>query len=1296
MKKHIFIIFVFIFVCANLFAGTFRSLNVKEGLSSRQVFQIAKDSVGFIWAYTHMGVDRYDGNEIRHYKLEGTSDSKDHILSSTVMCCDKNGTLWIALKSGKIYTYDKRTDSFGLHIDLFSSLSGLTLHNILFDDNNHLWICTSSGIYSWNEEEGLTLAGLKGKTVYCLVQRDNSVFFAGTNTHLYKLKLDEPNCTFSEEVFPSLVGVHFESLYTSGLNLFIGTFSDGMFSVNLITGKVKSFKDIIPHVPIRAFAQTKDNTLLVGADGAGVFRINIVTGELIEHYVTDEDNERSLNGNTVSDICVDEYNRIWISTSTNGISYLDPDIPDVKWMKHEQNNSNSLIANHTNVILQDSEGDYWYGTNNGVSLYQPKQGKWTHFLNGRGHGAKVVLTLCEDRRGNIWIGGYGIGVYCVQKKTGRIRQMGKKDKSGDKGIATDYIYAMYAEGDNIWLGGIEGDFTRYNIRTDAYTYYPIDCIGDIKPVGDGSSLMLAGCNGLAFFDKSTGKTQWHHEFGNITLRFPVRCLLQSSIGDIWMGTDGDGLIRFNPDTEQAKSYTTSDGLASNSINSLLEDNEGRIWFNTEKELYCMDLTQNIIISANDFLDISWGYYNPNSALKLSDGNLVFGTAEGALLFTPSFNLEQNNTVNLIFTDFKLLYQSVKAGMGSPLEKNINDTQNIRLKYVQNSFSISFSAINFMASHKIRYEYMLENFIDEWKGTNSVQSVNYMDLSPGKYVFRLRAFDKYTGQLLGKRDLDIVINPPYWITGWALLLYAISFSAFIYLLIQFRKHKVNEDRIKERIDSFISIAHDIRTPISLIKAPLSELEMQSDLSDVSKKKVAVAARNVEKLFTMITQLLDLQRTEKYPGSLKVVLVDIKVYMEEKISGFRIAARQKEIDLQLEVEADMPLIWLDREKMDHIIDNLLSNALKYTEKGTIGITVKKASKKWSIEVRDTGIGIPQDEQNNIFHEYYRAKNVVNSQETGVGIGLMITRRLVQQHHGTISFDSVEGVGTTFVVTFPQKIKSAEVIVVETVENGMKTTSRVDTPQKVDCADKDVLLLIEDDKDMREYLTDSLSSEYKVVMAMDGGQGLEMAKEMNPDIIISDIVMPVLQGDELCRMLKSSVDTSHIPIILLTALNERENIILGLEAGATDYIIKPFDLSVLKVRLRNILQSRQHLRETVLSMDTVIEETAYTTQLDKEFLDKVMEVVNTELANSELSINDFCRMLGMSRTSVYNKIKTLTGQGPNDFIRIVRLNKAKELLLSRKYAIGEVSSMVGFSDPKYFSTCFKKQFGISPSKI
>ena len=749
--------------------------------------------------------------------------------------------------------------------------------------------------------------------------------------------------------------------------------------------------------------------------------------------------------------------------------------------------------------------------------------------------------------------------------------------------------------------------------------------------------------------------------------------MQSSSGDTWLATDGEGLIRVGPDGKEAHAYTVDDNLVSNSINSLLEDNEGRIWFSTEKELYCLDCSRDIIISANDFLDVSWGYYNPNAALKLKNGCLAFGTAEGVLSFLPSLDLGTHAPVELILTDFKLLYESVKAGMkGSLLQTNINDTRKIDLKYNQNSFSISFSA-------------------------NSVRNVSYMNLSSGKYVFRLRAFDKYTGQQVGERSLDIVIHNPYWVSWWALFIYFILLSVFVYMFVQYRRHKVNEGRIRDKIRSFISIAHDIRTPVTLIKAPLSELEAQEGLPEQGKKTVAVAMKNVEKLMGMITQLLELQKTELHAEEcLKVSPYDIKAYLEEKMAEFHLAAMQKSIGIELEVEPDMPKVWIDREKMDHIIDNLLSNALKYTEKGVIHILVKTARKKWTIEVKDTGIGIPKEEQGNIFHEYYRAQNAMNFEETGSGIGLMITRRIVKQHHGTISFSSVEGQGTTFTVTFPQRIKAS--VAVEAKADGREEAQAATgaVHEETERAGKNVLLLAEDDADMREYLVDSLSSEYKVVAVPDGGKALETAREINPDIIISDIVMPVLEGDELCRILKSSVDTSHIPIILLTALSERENIIFGLEAGANDYIIKPFDLSVLKVRIRNILQNRQHLRETVLAMDAQPEETDYTSQLDKEFLDKVMKVIEEELSDSEFSINDFCRMLGMSRTSVYNKIKTLTGQGPNDFIRIVRLNKAKELLVSRKYSIGEVANMVGFSDPKYFSTCFKKQFGTSPSKI
>ena len=962
-------------------------------------------------------------------------------------------------------------------------------------------------------------------------------------------------------------------------------------------------------------------------------------------------------------------------------------------MKHEQNNVNSLKSDHINVIFQDSEGDCWYGTNNGVSLYRNKQRQWKHFLDGTEHGSKVVLALAEDSRGNIWVGGYGIGLYAIHKRTGKVQKMEKRKTGSDKGVATDYIYAIHAEGDYLWIGGIEGEFTRYNMLTDTYTYYPIDCVGDLKS-GRAGSLLIAGCSGLAVFDKATGKAQWHQKFGDISLHYPIRCLLQSSSGDIWLATDGEGLVRFKPDRGEARAYTTDDGLASNSINSLLEDNDGRIWFSTEKELYCLDLSNDILISANDVLDITWGYYNPNSAFRLDDGCLAFGTAEGVITFSPSLNFGQHGPIELILTDFKLLYESVKAGMkGSLLKTNINDTQKIGLNYNQNSFSISFSAINFTAPHRIRYEYMLEGHNEEWEHSNSVRSVNYMDLSSGTYTFRLRAFDKYTGQQIGERSLKVVISSPYWVSWWALLFYFILLSVFVYIFVQYRRHKANEDRVKEKIRSFISIAHDIRTPISLIKAPLSELEAQRELPEESKKTVAVAVKNAEKLLSMVTQLLDLQKTELHAECLKVSPYDIKAYLEEKIAEFHMAVLQKGVEIQLKAEADMPQVWMDRDKMDHIVDNLLSNALKYTEKGIIYITVRTTKKKWSIEVKDTGIGIPKEEQRNIFHEYYRAQNAMNFQETGSGIGLMITRRIVKQHHGDISFSSTEGKGTIFTVTFPLKIKLG--IVVERKENTQEIPT-VDTFPEQEDAGKNVLLLAEDDKDMREYLMNSLSSEYKVIGVPDGGKALEMAREINPDIIISDIVMPVLEGDELCRILKSSVDTSHIPVILLTALSERENIIFGLEAGANDYIIKPFDLSVLKVRIRNILQNRQHLRDTVLSMDTPPEDTDYTSQLDKEFMDKVMEVIDEELSNSEFSINDFCRMLGMSRTSVYNKIKTLTGQGPNDFIRIVRLNKAKELLASRRFSIGEVSSMVGFSDSKYFSTCFKKQFGTSPSKI
>lgn len=573
---------------------------------------------------------------------------------------------------------------------------------------------------------------------------------------------------------------------------------------------------------------------------------------------------------------------------------------------------------------------------------------------------------------------------------------------------------------------------------------------------------------------------------------------------------------------------------------------------------------------------------------------------------------------------------------------------------------------------------LSSFIKAWNKTGDL----WISLKNGK-VYN---YDKDTSARTAEQRIEsLQATRNEWHAG-TLGVYLVLGVCIVFFVIHYIRNRIKEHDSKERINFFINVAHDIRIPVSLIKAPLSELEEHENLSERGRKSLAIAMDNADKLFMMVTQLIDLQKVDHNAGKLNLSKQNLYYYFQEKVTAFRMAAKRKDIELNLEIDPDLQEVWFDRGSMDKIIDNLLSNAIKYTAKGSVSIGVDFKDNTWSVEIKDTGIGIPAHDQKRLFRQFYRAGNAVNSNESGSGIGLVLVRKLVKLHKGEVTFTSTENVGSSFVLTFPAHVEA-----VRTGEN-----QEANDEKQYKSFEKEVLLLAEDNDEMRGFLTESLSLEYRVVSVSDGALAFEQAKELNPDIIISDILMPNLRGDEMCRMLKSSVETSHIPVILLSALNDKENIIMGLEAGADDYIIKPFDSTVLKARIRNVLLSREKLRKMILSAETGLEEVNYTNQLDKEFLDKAIALIEKELSNPEFSINDFCRALGMSRTSAYNKIKTLTNQGPNDFIRIIRLNKAKELLRSKKYTIGEVSQMVGFSDPKYFSTSYKKQFGISPSKV
>jgi len=1298
MKTRYILRLLFIFVL--LFALLNRSealsahyLNIENGLSSRQVFQIKKDSVGFVWLFTHLGVDRYDGREFRHYKLDETLDAKDHIIALTVMACDREGQLWISLKNGKVFAYDSVKDKFVCRIQLSDYLAeGTTINQIYFDLDNRLWLSLSSGLFYYDEEADQLIENVRFHNEYVmrLIQVENGLYFAGTTTHLYSFSRNEGRFSpLDQLVMPEEMRV--ESFFEEGGKLYIGTFSNGMYLYDLNNKKLSSANLFIPDVPIRTIVPVGDE-VWIATDGSGVYCIDKQTDRFLRRYYAEEDDENSLSGNTVSDIMVDEQQCVWISTYTNGITIFRPHFPKIKKVKHRPADRQSLLSNHVNVILEDSAGDVWYGTNNGVSLYQPDLNRWTHFMEdggGFGDRSSVVLALCEDRRQRIWVGGYGIGVYCIDKKGKTVKRIDQKGgNSNGLAFPTDYIYKIYAEEDRIWFGGIEGDFVCYNTETDELLRYPIDCIGDIRQ-GNGNNLLLAGCEGLAFFNKSNGTVLWHREFDGVKLSYPVRCLLQASDGKIWLGTDGEGLIKYDPEIGSARFFTDKNGLNSNSVNGVVEDEYGQIWFTTETCLYRFDEKENRVQSMNEFADVEWGAYNPNACIRKKNGDLAFGTANGVMEFSPGFEPVPDESVHLLFSDFKLLYESVSVDeANSPLNQAIDHTSVLHLTYKQNSFSLAFSSINFLYPQQINYMYKLNGFDKDWRSANRTNQAEYMNLQPGKYNFQLQAVHKYTQQLLGEREVRIIIGQPFWYTAWGWIIYILIGCIFIYLLYQFVRNRLNEHDAKEKIRFFIHIAHDIRIPVTLIKAPLSELEMDENLSDKAKKSVSVALKNVDKLFSLVTQLLDLQKMDHNAEFLDIQPHDIYTYLQEKVMAFRMTATKKKIDVLLEIDPAFPIVRFDKNKMDIILDNLLSNAVKYTENGYISISVVNRENEWSLSVQDTGVGVPAHEQKQIFKQFYRASNAINMNETGSGIGLLLTKKLVTLHNGKITFSSIEGEGSIFTLTFPSAVK-------ESAKPDKKVEDKR-LAEKEASAKKDVLLLAEDDKDLLEYLKESLSADYRVIAVSEGDKALQLAKEINPDLIISDILMPGLRGDEMCRVLKSSIETSHIPFILLSGLNEKENVIMGLEAGADDYIIKPFDFNLLKARIRNIIQSRQHIREIFLSDEKPLEQADYVNELDKEFLDKAILIIEKELNNPDFSINEFCRELAMSRTSVYNKIKTLTGQGPNDFIRIIRLNKAKELLKTKKYAISEVATIVGFSDAKYFSTIFKKQFGVSPSKI
>jgi len=1289
-------------------AQGFKYLNINNGLSSNQVFQVEKDGMGFMWFITNMSIDRFDGSQIKHYRLREDNVEYERYPSFTQMLLNNNGEILIALQGGKIFKYNKHLDDFELVFDIKKKIDydDLLLLYAYVDTNNRFWFLTNHGVFLFNsvKDDFKSLFIFDNEIPTRIVEDDDGFFYMGTNKCLYKLAETTPgNFALSQRIVFGHQYGKVTCLLHQYNKIYIGTESKGLYVVRQDFREAKSLFPAIPHVVIRSVNYVPNDKIIVGTDGSGLYLLDFHADELISYFDSDRNAGNELTSNSIYDIAVDEDQRLWITTYANGVNMIDPLLANIQLYSHIHNEPNSLINNQVNVVLEDADGNLWIGTNNGVSCLQKSNHQWKHYLNDRKRKA-VIISLCEDSQGHIWAGSYGSGAFRIEKEHGRVTNFQKDDEKPQHSINTNYIYALYADDESVWIGGLWGGLARYNVKNDTYKIYDIEVLGEIKPLNE-NTLLLGTPVGFCMLDKASGRYQQYTNFGEDQKKNVVRSFYVVNENEIWLGSVGGGLLKFNTGTGDFQAYTTKDGLPSNYIYSMENDGNGNIWITTERSIACFNRQTKQVYHVGEYLGLGNYSFVTQASAKRHNNNLVFGTTAGALeLPLNKLTNVDVKTAKLILTDFRLFYNVVDVnGKNSPLRKAINETQTLSLTHKQNSFSFDFSAINYRSQKQIIYSYILEGFDQAWYTMpENNHTVSYTNISPGDYVFKLRALNKDTKALIDERRIAIHISPPFWKSGWAFVLYITLFAIVLRFVIQYVKNTIEKQYTKEKIEFFVNMAHDIRTPVSLIKAPLNDLSEKEELTDHGKTALDIAIRNTDKLTFMITQLLDFQKADISSLHLTISKHELKAYMLEKKLLYEVEAERKRIRFTMEMDFDRLYVWFDGEKMDKIINNLLTNAIKYTPTdGSVTIKITHTENHWCLYIIDTGIGIPFSEQKHLFSRFFRAKNAINSKETGSGIGLLLTRKLVRLHGGTISFTSQENMGTTFELTFK---KGAESFLKKESSDWHKTRANkhkeeelVQPPIRETIEQKKAvkILLAEDNDDMRWYLKSNLSIPYQIVEASDGQEALDLIQEDHPDLIIADYLMPRLNGDELCAKLKRSVETCHIPIIMLTALNDKKYVLKGFEFGADDYITKPFDIAILKAKIKNILQSRENLKQALRSSNNKVN-SEYINPLDKEFIEKAIQLIEENLEDPTFSMNDFCFGMGMSRSSLYNKLKALTDQGPNDFIKTIRLNKAKELLLTKQYNVFETSIMTGFSDPKYFSTIFKKHFGVSPSKI
>ena len=1303
-----------------------------SSLYSNEILALFVDHKGTLWIGTSKGVNIYNNKTNSFLRKHNLTHQKIYDIKG-----DSNGNILVGSDGLHIYKPSGQIVSY-YQGDGPCNLSNQTINRIFIDSQKRIWIGTQYGLNLFNIEKDTFLKyyhssenklSLPGNDIRSITEDKSgklwigttegfASFFIGENAVNPVIRIyTEKSLHNSQLGFPNIMAVHCDKKN----NLWIGTQNGGL------------------------------NILPLNREEDAVKEYLHFNSEAPEH--------EGLNNNSVHCILEDNSENIWLGTFSGGINLYCPKAKQFNLFSHIPHSQKSVNNKHVNTFYEDGDllwigtegGLNCYHKKNRIFRY------YVHDVNDvNSLGANAVWAIHKDDYGDLWIGTWAGGLNRFSKSTGKFIHY-QHDPSDSNSISNNNIRCLYPDEDgSLWIGTMGGGLSHYlpethefrnyhTANSDIRTNYVLSILGL-----SGNQLLISNVNGVVMFDKtkkSFSSSIFDIFIGVKTKELIVFTLFIDSERNIWFGSES-GLFVINEDSSVYKYYKKE--LSNISVKSILEDHHGNLWLGTNdglvKFLNAIKLPEKplfIEYSVDDGLQGNEFIYR--SCLKGSDGTMYFGGINGFNVFHPDSIKEYSDSLYVVITDFLLFNKPVDIGdNNSPLVHHISETDEIKLNYKQNSFSFKYVGLNYISPDKTVYAYQLEGFDTDWKYVNNLREAVYTNIRPGKYRFKVKAAYNENDWGHPAETISLTITPPFWFTLYAYIFYGIILTGILFLYFKYtiiritRKNQLLIDHLnyskqeeinQAKLHFFTNLSHEIRTPLTLISAPLENILKNGNKVNL-KEQITLISQNVKRLLNLVNQLLDFRKIDVGGEKLMISYQDMSKMVKEIANAFQ--TKEGRLSQQIIIKNDSEVFgWFDSEKMTTVFYNLISNALKYNrENGRITIEISKTksdlisfgkksrkTKKQTelIEVRitDEGTGIPEDQLKQIFDRYYQAFRSNSVWLRGSGIGLNITREYIELHGGKIWAENNQDRGSTFIFQFPAgtaPIKSNpekddgksfnHELIKELLdhENTKVDKTAVNQSLKFEIAGPDkkqLILLVEDNPELINFLEDNLRNSYLVLKAYNGNQGIDLAKKYSPDIIISDIIMPDTDGIKMIQKLRCDLDTSHIPIIILSAKSMDEAKLEGIETGADAYLTKPFNMELLRAYIVTILDSRKKLKEKYSRKLTLEPGDITISSTDEKFMKRLMEIVEANIANIGFNVNDLSDEMNVSYRVIARKIKSLTNQTLNEFIRSMRLKRAAVILCKGHLPITEVSLLTGFNDPAYFSRCFQKQFGISPSQ-